>query len=177
MKLLQPNTTSKSYTLPVIKVCISLSIMAVLFFRDKIFGFTGFFQYFFTIVSAILSMICILCIYASVAEMYFVYNNRKSDSLLNSMPKTLGGKPRSLNEIMSLINQNDIIDIVIISNDRIVRIGSSSDYNNFSGLFFDKRYYIDKTEYIQIRDFESELESFSHNGILWVHSIDSIVIN
>lgn len=51
--------------------------------------------------------------------------------------------------IMKLLSENDILELELLHNGAVLKIGVSSDYDHRSKPeYFDKRYYIEETEYL-----------------------------
>lgn len=173
----QCRTTLKSYTIPVIKIFISVFVIIVLLFRNKIFSITNkTIQIIISIIAFFILIFLILCIYVSVAELFYVYENKKNEAMSCSTMDKSACISKTLMEVMQLTNNNDIIEIIIVTGGGIVKVGSSSDYKHSTGDFFDKKYYINKTEYTQSDDFSKALEMYIDEGFLWVYSIDGVVV-
>ena len=77
-----------------------------------------------------------------------------------------------VDKIVSLVKNNDIIAIKIVSGEKVVEIGASADCKRGSSMFFDKLYYIDDNEFPDIDDFVREVRKYSDAGMLKVFSID-----
>lgn len=172
----QPNL--KSYKFPILKIIISVLIIVILIFRYRFFNITNKpFQIIISIIAFVVTIFSILCIYISVAEMMNVHENRKNESLSNSIIDKSMCASKSIDEIIDLAHKNDIVQFVIVTEKCTVRAGASSDYTHSKGIFFDKLYYINETEYKQIEDFKNALATLASKGMLLVYSIDDIVIN
>ena len=68
--------------------------------------------------------------------------------------KTVSVVPLDLERIVQLSKENDIMEFEIIANQDVIKIGSSSDCKYSSSVFFDKRYYIGKTDFLTAEEFE-----------------------
>ena len=175
--LFRCQTNLKSYKFPILKIIISVLIIVILIFRDKIFNVTNKpFQIIISIIAFIVTIFSILCIYISVAEMMHVHENKKNESLFNSIIDKSMCASKSIDEIVDLVRKNDIVQFVIATDKGTVRAGASSDYKHSKGIFFDKLYYINETEYKQIENFKNALATLASEGMLFVYSIDDIVI-
>lgn len=78
MKLFEVSTDLTSFTYPVVKITICLSIIVICFVRDQIFHFSALWAN--AIVTAlcfVLVMASILCLYISIGELFHTYGNRK----------------------------------------------------------------------------------------------------
>ena len=77
-----------------------------------------------------------------------------------------------IDKVISLSEENDIIEFMIIADDKKIKMGASSDYEY--NKFFDKRYYIGKQEYENIAEFRERVQEISDTGTLKVVSIDGV---
>ncbi len=75
---------------------------------------------------------------------------------------------------MLTVNNNDIVEIRIAVNNSVVEIGASSDCDVKGSRFFDKRFYVEKTEFTNSEDFKKAVELYSHDGKVNVVSIDGL---
>ena len=82
--------------------------------------------------------------------------------------------PLDLERIVQLSKENDIMEFEIIANQDVIKIGASSDCKYSSSVFFDKRYYIGKTEFLTAEEFEKELFPYTTDGKINVITIDGI---
>lgn len=85
-------------------------------------------------------------------------------------------KQYTIDEIASLAESNDIIEIKIVFKNKGVMIGSTSDSKYSSSKFFDKQYFIEDEMFEEIEDFKSALLPYTINGQVSVISIDGIVL-
>ena len=124
-------------------------------------------------IGAAFVVICIFCIYISFAELIFANENRaKGKSLTDKAIRN--SKEYDINEIISLAENNDIIEIEIMSGKKPLEIGTSSYSESAYSELTDKRYYIGKKEFSNIEDFRSALSPYLINNRLMVISIDGI---
>ena len=72
------------------------------------------------------------------------------------------------------MENNDIIEIEIISDKKVVKVGSSAVSDMGESRFSDKRFYIGDKEIIQLNDFRRELEMYSTDGYYQVALIDGV---
>lgn len=105
--------------------------------------------------------------------MILIHENRfkKNISLRSGVQNS---KEYSFDELVNLVEKSDIIEIEIFVNNNLIEIGSSSNSNNYDSKFFDKLYYIDKNEFVDINDFKVSLIPYSKNGKISVTAIDGI---
>ena len=95
------------------------------------------------VLCAIVGIGCIFCLYISICEIIEVNDKRKikNTAAYDAIEKC---KVCAIEEVVSLVNSNDIIEIRIVSKGKIFEIGSSSDCKNGSSKFFDKHFYAEK---------------------------------
>jgi hypothetical protein len=92
-------------------------------------------------------------VYIVIGEFACVAENRKKSKLTDNFNK-LKIYIFSFENICSLLLNNEICDIYIILNNKVVNIGCSSIYNKKNGKFSNKRYYINGKEYKDYATFE-----------------------
>lgn len=171
-KIFEVNNELKSYTFPVIKILLCLVLFFILFNRDKLFPFADkHLSVVATILSLALVVICIFCTYVSIAEMIELHD-RRVDNQRNI--EKLDCKQYSIENIVSLIEKEDILEVQIKVQQEIVKIGCISDNNWSTNKFFDKVYYCDGTEYESIEAFRKVIHAYTTDGMLDVISIDGI---
>ena len=173
-----------SYKYPIIKIIVSIVLILVLIHRNDIIPITIHIDFNSEVVKEVITevitllivaivFVCIHCIYMSIGELSVVKENRAKGKILSG-DIIVKSKQYTVDEIVCMAETNDIIEIQIVSKNRAVKIGSSSDCKNGSSKFFDKLYYIDGVMYKNIKDFESELLSYAINGRISVLFIDGI---
>ena len=146
MKFFKVRTELKSYLLPIVKIVMLIILIVIMIFRKKLIPIKNeFVDIILSIVCFILLIISILSLYCSVAEIFYVYENR-NNLKLSFQGEISIGKLKTVEDIIFLLEQNDIIEIEIRSNDDIIKIGASSDFKQSNGVFFDKKYYIGNTD-------------------------------
>ncbi|MBE6950781.1 MAG: hypothetical protein E7451_05525 [Ruminococcaceae bacterium] len=75
--------------------------------------------------------------------------------------------------IMTLLSENDILELELLHNGAVLKIGVSSDYDHRSKPeYFDKRYYIGETEYLSPAEFSRAFASLSTQTMQTVLRID-----
>lgn len=167
-------TNLKSYKYPIIKIIVSLIIISFSIFRKQILMISsGWVLAIITCVCFVLVILSIFSVYISISELFYTYSNRNTQKEKNVNDiDTSNLKQLSINGIITLVKENDIINFEIILNNCIVKVGSSSDYNIVTGAFFDKTYYIDSNEYDSVEVFENELLSYAHEETVQILSVD-----
>ena len=174
MNIFQYNENPKSYTCPVVKTIIFISLIIANVCKGYFIQIDNKIAYgIVAVLSGIIGIISIYCATISLLEIGAVYENRHEEKTSPKKAKETG-KPYSVDKIISMAEENDIIEILIVANGKILEIGSSSDNEVGSAKFFDKRYYIDKKEYENIDDFKSALMPYSAGDKISVYAIDGI---
>lgn len=166
----------KKYIFPIIKILVSIVIILVIGSRNRfIYISNPVKSEVVNIICGLVGFFCILQIYLSVAGIISI---READS--KALPENIASlnyREYHIDEVILLVENNDIIDLRIISNNKIFSIGASSDCKSGSSTFFDKLYYINSENFTSIDIFKSHLLSLVHDKMLKVISIDDLLIN
>lgn len=177
MNIFKVNNEIKSYTYPVMKTFICITIIAMLINRGKIFSFSsGMGDLILTALSFVLVSACLLCMCISLVEISNLYERRveaKRDV------EKLRTKKYAVDDIVAMAEQEDILEIEIKFDGKIVKVGSSSDSCPGRSDFFDKAYFSNdgKLEEMEsIEEFRERLEVYSTEGVLEVFSIDGLPV-
>ncbi len=170
MKLFELQSNLKSYTYPAIKIIICSVIIVLCFMRNSFIRISSpCVEILVAILCCALTLASILCMYISIAELCETFWNRSKP-----VKQVTEAKNISIEEIIKCVFENDILEIEIIKDGNIERIGSSSDCKYSSSVFFDKRYYINEMEYETIEAFQSTLIASFPKGYIPVLSIDGL---
>lgn len=165
----------KKISLSIIKIIICSIVIGVSIYRSKLFIIPdGFVNILLSVISVALTFLGILKIYISVSEISILCEKEAEKKKLLKLKSTEIRYKRhySIDEVVDLIENNDIIEFVIKNEKGISKIGSSSDNYQASSEFFDKRYYINEYEYTSFSDFVKCFEKGI--GAFDVISIDGI---
>lgn len=119
--------------------------------------------------------ICVICLYVSAGDLLLIYEKKTKNNNPSDISITQS-KQYKFDEIVFEVDRNDIIEFQILSYNRIVRIGSNSDYNNVNSKLFDKQYYIDDVSFKRFDDFKKELSRYEENGNFYVIAIDGVSV-
>lgn len=172
IKIFKVNSEIRSYTYPEIKILLCLVLIFVLINRNRLFSLE---DKRWAIVATVLSFVlvvgCVFCIYISIAEIVELHNRRVENQ---RNVKEVVIKQYPIENIMKLIEKEDILEVEIKVQEKIVKIGCKSDNKWSTNDFFDKVYYCDDTEYETIEVFREVLNAYEIDGMLEVISIDGI---
>lgn len=174
MDIFHVNEDVKSYAYPILKIIICAALILIFIYRDRIFRIDSkVINIVIGILCTAIGIVCIYCIYISAYELSQVHENRVKETALSD-GIIANNKQYTIDEIVYMAEVNDIIEIQIVSKNKTVKIGSSSDCKNGSSKFFDKLYYIDDETFENIKDFKSELLAYAISGQISVVFIDGI---
>ena len=126
-------------------------------------------QVFLRILRTIILVIAILCIYISIAEIIYVRENLEISKLDLQSKKA---KPFDIDDIISLLINNDIIEIYAIYKNNVFKFGSSSECKQRDAKFYDKEYYIDNKSFKTIGSFKEELVKYCKDKKIFILTID-----
>ena len=164
---IQPGLTSVTY--PIVKMILALLVVVVAFVISMHSTMSATWVVFLIrLICVVLTLASVLRIYISIAELIVVSENKKDSS------KAQLGKVFKMEQILSLVEKNDIVEIEIGTQGYVLSVGVSSDYKQGSSVFFDKRFYIGDCEYDTLEQFEKALLHYAANGELCVITIDGI---
>ena len=170
MKLFEPNLNSTSYTIPIIKLVISVAIITACVFRNSIFHVENkLLGIIFSSVAFVFTIVCVVIVYVSCCEIYAIFENTHESVIANEKYSLV-----HVDDILSQIDSNDIIEYQILTDSGTILIGASSDNRCGSNKFFDKKYYCDKQEFDSIDELSNALSKYLVNDYLKVLSIDGI---
>ena len=153
MKLFKVRTNLTSYWHPVVKLIGCTVIICLCIFRRKIL-ITPFhwLDTVTTVISFVMSILCILILYISVGEIFHTYANRNPPRyVLNDAVKY------PICDVISMIENEDIIQIDLLTVKGLQKVGASSDNRYYSSTFVDKQYYIGERVYEDISEFTTAM--------------------
>lgn len=157
-----------NYKYPVIKLLILVVLGGLCLFHKKILHFNNMCV---DIIFLLFLLVCIFLIYISIGEIASIIY--KKDGLRIDKDNIQVTKI-SINDILKLIENNDIIEFKIKLPSKITNIGCSSDCKKNNNFFFDKKYFIDNEEFDLFNDFVFTLNSICNNDYFDVISIDGV---
>lgn len=174
MGLFKYNHNIQSYIYPVSKIIFCVSLLVLIINRNSLIKLeTPFMNTIVRIACLGVSVAAVLCIYISIAEMILLHERREQISIDMSFALECG-QEKPIDDIMSLLIANDILEITTILNSQTIKIGVTSDCHPGSSQYFDKNYYIDDVCYAAIDDFREELGDLFKTGIIYIVAIDGI---
>lgn len=177
MSILRVRDDLNTYTYSITKIILFLFIVFLCVFRNRLFEFDNeLVNFTITILSFVLVVLSIYCIYISAAELLYTNENRKREKVNYVNTTNIKTKDFKMQDVITMIEINDIIDIEIIAINQYLRIGASSDCRNSDSNFFNKLYYIDENQYEALSEFESALNTYCIEGKIYVISIDGVKV-
>lgn len=169
MKLFEPNLNSTNYAPPIIKLSICVIVILICMFRKTIFNCDiKPLSTIISVISFVLTIVCVIVAYISCCEIYATFENIHENDVEDSQTFEL----IHIDDILSQIDNNDIIEYQILTNNGLIMVGSSSDNRYGSSKFFDKKFYCDKQEFDSLDELKNELLKISIDSQLKVISID-----
>lgn len=172
-KIFEADYEIETYTYSMIKTAISILIIIILCNRGEIISISNKLgNILITIISLVIGVACIWCIYMSVDEMTELHDRRVAAK--RDVAK-LNVKEYTVDEIVEIVEREDVAEIEIRVDNKIINIGAASDTKPSSSVFFDKCYFCEKQEYEAIEDFRNAIIPYSNDGVIEVVSIDGIL--
>ncbi len=162
--------TLTSYNRPVFKI-ICCCILIVLLINRGEFN-NSYIDIFLTIVALVTTILAILRIYLSFAEMLLLYE-RRTEAKIDINKAMKHSHEYSVEHIIYLLAENDVIDISIVFKNQIVKLESSSENFPGSSNFINKKYSIDKC-FVPFEELKEKLTTFTVNDRICVISIDDL---
>lgn len=90
-------------------------------------------------------------------------------------PDTTNAERIPMSALMKLMAQNDILEIELLIEGKVIKIGVSSDYDHRrSPDYFDKRYYLGEKEYLTPDEFSRSFAALTTETIVMVLRIDGV---
>lgn len=160
-------------TYPIVKIIICLSILTTIFFRDRIYCFTNeCTDEVVTIIVGALSVVIIFFIYVSIAEICGTFWKRNESKKQPTKPTNITNL--SIEKVIGIVSENDIIEIEVYADKKVIKIGASADCKYSSSVFEDKLFYIADSEYDTIGLFSDALRILFSDGNIPVSRIDGL---
>lgn len=173
MKLFEVQTDMVSFTYPIVKIIICLSVIILSLIRNRIFQFSN------TWLNAIVTLLCfvltitsILCLYISIGEVFHTIANRKNVNHESSEIKQL-----TIETITKIVSENDIVEIDVCKDKKTIKIGTSAECKYASSVFENKLFYISSLEYETLELFSKALFELFPEGNIPVLKIDGLPWN
>ena len=97
----------------------------------------------------------------------FLFGKRKKDEVMT--------EEIAMSALMKLMAENDILEIELLIDGKLLKIGVSSDHDQRKKpAFFDKRYYIEDSEYSSADSFSRAFSQLSSRTMQTVVRIDGV---
>lgn len=170
MKLFEVQTDLTSFTYPIVKIIICLSLIILSFVRNRIFRFSNpWINLGATLLCFVLLMASILCIYISIGELFHTCANRKNMNYQSTDIKQL-----TIEAITKIVSENDIVEIEVCTDRKTIKIGASAECRYTSSIFENKLFYISSSEYETVELFTEALLELFPEGSIPVLKIDDL---
>lgn len=168
MRLFEVQSNLTSYTYPLIKITICISVIFLCIIRNQLFHLSiPLVNVIVTAFCFVLTIVSILCLYISIGEIFHIHTNRRK---VNYQPLDI--KLLTIETVTKIASENDIIEIELYTDNRIIEIGASSECEYSSSVFKNKLYYISNSKYDTIELFTNELHKLFPEGYIPVWRID-----
>lgn len=150
-----PNERIKSYACPVLKICVCLAALLLIIFRKSIFPDPG------KVISALVTVSCtamgVISIYCINISLYEIGLVRESKRRKVKSPPSNATKAYKAAEILSLIQQCDIIEIELLKDGEKIKIGASAETRNASSQLVNKKYFYGDKELSSLEELKTLL--------------------
>ena len=174
MKLIRVDDSINSYTIPIIKtigfivlsgiiLVVRLHVHIEHFIVNHVVG----------IISAITIMFSFYCIIIAISEMLLLSDRREIYKM--DYNKALArGTFFSFEYVYTLLIKNDIVDVLLLSDKKVIRLGASSKCRRNSSEFYNKHYYIDKQNDASLEVIKETIKNSSSDKGIFVIQIDGV---
>lgn len=167
----------KNYSFPILKIamcCLLIVLMIGGGSALKVSSLLG--KIAIGILCITILALSVLCIYIAFAEMLLLYERKEKKK--NYFEKAIiQSKNLPAHCVFSLLEDNDIIEVLIASDNCIFTVMASSDIRPGSSVFFDKRYHIGDRAYTEFVDFKEAITPYAIGGEFCVIEIDGVPAN
>ena len=172
MKLFEVQTDLTSFTYPVVKILICMSIIIFSIARNRFFHLSSsWINAVVSILCFVLTIISILCLYISIGELFHTASNRRNTHYHHH---PLDVKQLTIETVTKIVSENDIVEIEVNTDANTIMIGASSECKYSSSVFENKLFYISSSEYDTIEQFTEALNDLFPNGIIPISKIDGL---
>lgn len=169
MNIFKVQTDSCSYKYPISKILVSLILILVCINRNKLISTSKRYAFIIALLCLVVVLASAMCIYISIGELGHTYANRKNAKGLSGV---LELKYASVDQISDILEDNSIIEIEILKDNAIVKVGSSAECKFSSAEFYNKRFYLNDVEFITIEEFQSAFVQFMQDEEVCIFSVD-----
>ena len=167
------NSNCKTVIYPFLKILICIGFNTAVFTRRNWLKINN--QTVSTIIDCALITVCLINIYVvsiSIIQL-ILFHERKTKTVVKK-DEIDNQKWIECDKILELIKKNDILDVRINTIEGIKNIGSTSDNNLDSSVFFNKCYYIEEEIFDSYVLFSEKIIDLSVNQQICVLSIDGL---
>ena len=168
MNLFYPNKNPTSYKPAIIRIFAYIGIILLLMFRGK-FGVPS--NFWLGILCVVLGVFCLYGIFYAITEMIDLSDAREEEQKKKT-GRNAKTKLMDISKIIELLKSNDVIEISLLVDKKVMFIGTRSDYDRWTEKFFDKQYYIDDAVYTSAEELQNALYPYTTAGLLNVISIE-----
>lgn len=173
IKLFEVQSDLASYVYPILKIMICIPVIVLCILRKKIFHFSNtWINMVITLLCLVLTMASILCLYISVGEVFHTHENRKKQKY-----HPVNVRQLTIESITALVSENDIIEIEVCTNNKVIEIGASSECKYSSSIFERKLFYISSVEYETAEKFQEALLALFPQKVIPVLRIDGLPVD
>ena len=171
------NENIKSYKIPIIKMIVCSLLIVLLCSRGYFVHINN--DFWNTVVNIVCILIGFLSMWVSFVSFFdMIELSDRREALKKDIETALKrSKKFSLEYILALLEENDIIEIVYLSDNQINKIGASSDSRRGSSKFFDKKFYINDLDSVSSEELKDKLDEDSIDGEIIVAAIDGVPAN
>ncbi len=161
---LRVNTKYKTYFMPIIKIVLSLAVIAVAITWKTFWEPSDSrVEAVISLVGLLLSFVNAYIICVAVGELGFVAENRERAKMLERNPSELVTKRHSAVEILERFDESRDTELLIAVDGRLAYIGVKTAYSKAAG-YHDKKYYINDDDYDDPDHFADVLTALTHSA-------------
>jgi len=174
MRFFKCNESIKTYKIPIFKMLSSTALILLsINGLGRIPINHAVWDVIVRICGAVIVSVAIFQIYIAVAEMALLHD-RKELANMDIAYATEHSKKYTVDNVITLLTENDVIEIVAILHSQIITMGAASNCHQGSSRFFDKVYYMNDKTFEAIDDFKAEIGNLYTDGTICIVSIDGI---
>lgn len=159
---------------PIVRIALLCGVILLCINRNLLFSVNDTtISTIFSIIAGLIGIVSILGIYVNIAKVFSIYEKRNRTMIDR---RKLEGEVKTIEEVLSLLEKNDIIEILITTDTELIVFGTSSNSKQSDSFFFDKQFYFQEYENVSVEFIENRLKDVSDNGCVKVVSIDGVPV-